>query len=241
MDANNLLACETPQALVGWILRWGAGCWHRTSLPPPARLCPYCKDTHAYPPVSKRKLRLIACACCRFVWRHLDDRGRQAVLVAERFAEGQTVLPELHAAYSSTVCCVASSAVLRLESEAARVAVQRVLEMLEAQGERARLSRRVDQERFAALDERDLSDVVRDLIDDPSHPAEIDPAWLDANGGQARAVASCIDHEGRFDELPVLADALEEAGCGDAQILEHARRPRHYRGCWLIDALLGKS
>ncbi len=45
-----------------------------------------------------------------------------------------------------------------------------------------------------------------------------------------------------FDELPVLADALEEAGCTGAEILEHLRSPgRHARGCWALDLLLGKA
>ena len=46
---------------------------------------------------------------------------------------------------------------------------------------------------------------------------------------------------GRFPDVPILADALEEAGCTDVAILEHARKPRHYRGCWLIEAVLGRS
>ena len=74
---------------------------------------------------------------------------------------------------------------------------------------------------------------------DPFRPTVLAPAWLD--GDQARAVAACIDHDGRFDEMPILGDALEEAGCCDVRILEHARRPRHYRGCWLIDSILGKG
>jgi hypothetical protein len=45
-----------------------------------------------------------------------------------------------------------------------------------------------------------------------------------------------------FDRLPVLADALEEAGCTNADILDHLRGPGpHARGCWAVDLLLGKS
>jgi hypothetical protein len=50
--------------------------------------------------------------------------------------------------------------------------------------------------------------------------------------------------EGTLDNvwLAVLADALEEAGCSDAEILNHLRRPGpHVRGCWVIDLCLGKS
>lgn len=42
--------------------------------------------------------------------------------------------------------------------------------------------------------------------------------------------------------MPLLADALEEAGCDDLEVLIHCREPKpHYRGCWLLDALLGKT
>jgi hypothetical protein len=44
------------------------------------------------------------------------------------------------------------------------------------------------------------------------------------------------------DRLAVLADALEDAGCTDADILDHCRRPAvHVRGCWVVDLLLGKE
>jgi hypothetical protein len=245
MDTNNLLACNSADGLVGWIMRWGAGCWHRPSLPP-ASLCPHCKDTNSYPSLSKRKLRLLACAFCRVVWHDLGDNARASVLVAERFAEGRTVLMELTSAFMRTSCPVAVAAVFRQESDAARGAFAKVMAHLEA--DRLRVpaptepsrSRR-ELERLIAEQERRVCDVVRDLVADPLKPVNVDPAWLDANGGQVRAIAECIDLDGRFDELPVLADALEEAGCCDSKILDHARRPRHYRGCWLLDAVLGKS
>jgi len=45
-----------------------------------------------------------------------------------------------------------------------------------------------------------------------------------------------------FADLPVLADALEEAGCQDQDILGHCRsESEHVRGCWVIDLLLGKN
>jgi hypothetical protein len=45
-----------------------------------------------------------------------------------------------------------------------------------------------------------------------------------------------------FTDMPVLADALEEAGCTDADILAHCRQSsEHVRGCWVVDLLLGKE
>jgi ATP-dependent Clp protease ATP-binding subunit ClpA len=74
-------------------------------------------------------------------------------------------------------------------------------------------------------------------------PAEyvIDPAWLSWNDGTVRKLAQVIQKERQWDNLPVLADALEEAGCADRRLLDHCRqRLRHPCGCWVIDLLLGR-
>ena len=45
-----------------------------------------------------------------------------------------------------------------------------------------------------------------------------------------------------FGRLPVLADALEEAGCTTEAILSHCRQPgEHVRGCWVVDLLTGRE
>ena len=70
----------------------------------------------------------------------------------------------------------------------------------------------------------------------------LDPAWLAWNDGTVRRLAAAIYEERAFARLPVLGDALEEAGCRDEGVLTHCREPGpHVRGCWLVDLLLGKS
>ena len=70
----------------------------------------------------------------------------------------------------------------------------------------------------------------------------IDPAWLVWNGGLVGKLAQGIDDERAFDRLPILGDALEEAGCTDADILNHCRQPgEHVRGCRVVDLLTGKE
>ena len=67
-------------------------------------------------------------------------------------------------------------------------------------------------------------------------------AWLAWNDGTIRKMAQVIYGDRAFDRLPLLADALEDAGCTDADILGHCRTPgEHVRGCWVVDLLLGKS
>lgn len=84
--------------------------------------------------------------------------------------------------------------------------------------------------------------LVRCIFGPISHPTSLDPAWLSWNDGTVRKLAQASYDERAFDHLPILADALEEAGCTDADILSHCRQPgEHVRGCWVVDLLLGKS
>ena len=73
-------------------------------------------------------------------------------------------------------------------------------------------------------------------------PLPLDPRWLAWNDGAVRKMAQVIYDDRAFDRLPILADALEDAGCDNAAILSHCRGPgEHVRGCWVVDLLLGKE
>jgi hypothetical protein len=85
--------------------------------------------------------------------------------------------------------------------------------------------------------------LVRDIVGNPFRPpTPIIPAVLAYNGGAASRLAEVIYDGRRFEDLPVLADLLEEAGCTDAALLGHLRGPGpHVLGCHALDAVLGKS
>jgi hypothetical protein len=73
----------------------------------------------------------------------------------------------------------------------------------------------------------------------PMPPLEMDPAWLMANDGAVKHLAAAILEEANFALLPVLADALEDAGCRDVDLLEHCRRGEGHRSsCWVLDLIL---
>jgi hypothetical protein len=83
--------------------------------------------------------------------------------------------------------------------------------------------------------------ILREIFGNPFRPVTLDPTWLGWNGGLVPALAKEID-EGGFDRLPILADALEDAGCTDRAILDHCRQEsEHVRGCWVVDSILGLS
>jgi hypothetical protein len=96
--------------------------------------------------------------------------------------------------------------------------------------------------RLAYLVIYDLSDgasLLHELFGNPFQPVRIDPSWRTPD---AMALAKVIAARDEFDILPVLGDALEEAGCSSEAVLGHCRAAgTHLPGCWLIDLLLGKE
>ncbi len=81
--------------------------------------------------------------------------------------------------------------------------------------------------------------LVRDIFGNPFRPVAFNPAWRTS---EVVALAQAIYDERDFDRLPTLAGELEKAGCHDADILAHCRGPGpHVRGCWAVDAVLGKE
>src|SRR5262249_4641704 len=78
--------------------------------------------------------------------------------------------------------------------------------------------------------------LLRDIVGNPFRSVRIDPAHLEWNDRTVPRLAAAIYRDRAFDRLPVLADALEEAGCAVRSILDHCRGPGpHVRGCWVVD------
>jgi hypothetical protein len=78
--------------------------------------------------------------------------------------------------------------------------------------------------------------LLREIFGDPFRPVAVDPRWLTSD---VRSVARGIYAERAFDGMPILADALQDAGCDAAGVLDHCREPgEHVRGCWVLDLLL---
>jgi hypothetical protein len=93
-----------------------------------------------------------------------------------------------------------------------------------------------------AAEYSEMCSVLRCIFGNLFHSNIVDPVLLSWNGGTALHLAQAIYDERAYERLPILADALEEAGCTDAAILDHCRGPGpHVRGCWVVDLLLGKE
>ena len=81
--------------------------------------------------------------------------------------------------------------------------------------------------------------LLRDILGNPFRPVALDPEWRTST---VVALAQGIYEERAFDRLPILADALQDAGCENEDILNHCRsKGPHVRGCWVVDLLLGNE
>ncbi len=82
-------------------------------------------------------------------------------------------------------------------------------------------------------------DLVRDIFGNPFRPVTLDPRWLTST---VLDLARIIYDERTFERMPILADALMDAGCDSEEILSHCRNGGpHVRGCWVIDLLLANE
>jgi hypothetical protein len=200
---------------------------------------------------SERKWRLFAIACCHCSPRLLDKDRWPELEIATRFADGLATQEELAGA-NQRAC---SRAVSLYESN---IHPDRAYYFSEASAVAAAVavatspSDMCDNAHDAAWKichaaddsvEVRLCNLLRDIVVNPFFELPtIRQAWLSWNGDTVAALAQVIYQQEAFDRLPILADALEDAGCDHREILDHCRAPTpHVRGCWLLDLLLGKE
>lgn len=205
--------------------------------------------------VSERKVRLYACACCRRIWHLLSSpEHKNAVELAERFADGQATREEMGVASEAAAeaanpgheegedyqpgwaCAYASAPSIGSGFRVAR-AFCGSCDSHEEWSEWAICMF----DNAPPLDTR-LSRVgcrlVQEVFGNPFDPITLDPAWVTPT---VKNLANAIYDDRAFDRLPILADALEDSGCASHDILDHCRQPgEHVRGCWAVDLVLGQ-
>jgi hypothetical protein len=216
-----------------------------------------------------RRFRLFAAACCRQIWHLLgDERSRRAVEMLERLADGSPYREDFrsiiaaadaawaHADDSRLSACAAAQAAAALATAPAGsslefdTVVSVVLEAQNAPREALGGGYSSDGMEAEQRESAAQADVLRDLFGNPFRPLPtLAPSLLRWHDGTMRCLAASVYEVrnlpcGTLDvaRLAVLADALEEAGCTEAELLSHPRKPGpHWRGCWALDRILEKS
>jgi hypothetical protein len=224
---------------------------------------------HAAGSTDDRKLRLFACACARRVWHLMDDvRSRRALETLEAVADSVETLAHADAIaragdvsteWSRRSDHVSGDRGLSTDERARWNAADAVTDLADATGPIPRHRHRLfvpilraesleagveptvdhqtDAGQFPPLPW--AAALARDVFGNPWRHASLDSA---RRSPDALSLAGSI-YEGRdWDRMPILGDALEEAGCDDKTILDHCRSGGiHARGCWVVDAVLGKG
>jgi hypothetical protein len=216
---------------------------------------------------SDRKARLFAVACCRRIENLFQGPSNQALIAAEQYADKLTTETELDAAYWRTlgpaeqaefdysgVSDAAAAVHLACSrpppdeylaynaddaphwaSQWAAWAVVRSREVI------AQFDEIWPSGHDAGIQElRAHVKLIRCIFGPLAiRPIALDPTWLTSN---VTALAQAIYDDRAFDRMPILGNTLEDAGCDNADILNHCRQPGvHVRGCWVVDLVLGKS
>jgi hypothetical protein len=201
---------------------------------------------------KQRKQRLFSVACCRRIWPLIGDhRSRACVEVAERFADGRATGEDLRAAEAEASAVWANGAaddalfacvqVCWKSDDGLHVSATTVSAVFEQRQREA--NRPVEpmggRKRGACpSEEREQCRLLRCLFGNPFRPTVL----ADCRPRTVTALAQQMYASGDFSAMPILADALEEAGCDGADVLAHCRGPGpHVRGCWVVDLVLAKD
>lgn len=189
---------------------------------------------------SARKLRLLYCAFSRTIWDQVVPEHRRIVETAECYVYGlvrHTKWEEVsrNSGFRERVL-YPGFCTLWTEGIETSLAMQFIRNILRPEA-------RMYCGGTLTLAERKVQcDAIRDIFGQLHWNAKIRPNWLAWNEGICPKIAKAICEQGNFEDLPILADALEEAGCNNPAILNHCRQPGdHVRGCWVIDLILGKK
>ncbi|MGF1577957.1 MAG: hypothetical protein ACFCD0_01195 [Gemmataceae bacterium] len=206
---------------------------------------------------SPRKLRLFAAACCRYIWDSIgDERSQQVVELLELYADqllprevflaARQAAVEIAFAAPTKGPCALREATKEPPFEAAMTTFEYVVSVaadhLVEQSERVKLgiiSWDAAKSIYRPQVYADLANFLRDIVPYQNREPTTSPSW---QTDDVQAVARRIYQQYRFEDLPILADALEEAGVDDEEMLAHCRNGHsHVRGCWVVDLVLGKE
>jgi hypothetical protein len=202
---------------------------------------------------SDRRMRLFAVACCRSVWHLLkDEEGKEAVEVAEGYVDGVGTSDEMIRAYVETnhLIQVYRARSRNIHKDAMAFALLAVLRSVS--GGWCFYGQDWEYDSFDPLQcASDAAEYVeigsawaqkgstfRDIFGNPFRPVTFHPEWRTST---VLALAQQMYDARDFTAMPILADALQDSGCENSDILPHCRQPgEHVRGCWLVDLVLDK-
>lgn len=183
------------------------------------------------------------------VWELLPTDARSAVAIRERFAEGLATEADVRASAvrlswgAFSFQQQALNAITVDPVDAARSAAKSLATRAAGPAPAGRPTspqwEATWNASFAAA-RAHQAELVRDIFPPPGYAPRVGPDWLTDT---VVALARGMDASGDFSAVPILADALQDAGCADSVILDRCRAPSgvHCRGNWVVDSVLGRE
>lgn len=215
---------------------------------------------------SDRKLRLFACTCYHRLGHLLPDAdARGAIRVAEQVADGTATVSELHGVRSEVKRLYDNleptwqmpEGAERTALHARWVALSFADSVCSSPQKAAYMANSYDKEipnltkpprghrqpthwELVCACKRAHCQFLRDIFGNPFRPITFSPEW---RTDTAFTLARQMYDAREFSAMPILADALQDAGCDSDDILNHCRDVNqvHVRGCWVVDLVLGKE
>jgi hypothetical protein len=195
----------------------------------------------------RRKRMLLACACCRRVWELFEDEKlKRAIELAERDADRYICTQELATSHDGVLrmlhhlgwglhhSCqpyIAVHAMCNVDVPLVFAAIRSMVQHRDPYGAK--------QAKLLAAEKAAQSALIRDIFGNPFRPVTFSPEWLTST---VVALAQHMYESRDFSAMPILADALQDAGCDNEEVLNHCRQAgEHVRGCWVVDLILSKD
>ena len=188
---------------------------------------------------SKRRLRLYSCGCYTIIWNKIKfDSIKQTIIKVEEWADGKITKEDLRQHRYPKGEPPRGSPDWYLRLSIGSLITPHVIPAYMAY----LTSVAVDPEKYERAgkwaDCPPQADLVREVFGNPYRPVKFPKEWRTSTAVQ---IAQQMYEERDFSATPILADALEDASCDNADVLGHCRGGEHVRGCWVVDLLLGKG
>jgi hypothetical protein len=188
---------------------------------------------------SQRKKFLFFCAGSRHRWHLLEEEMKPVLEMLEKYVEGDITREDYESAVTRAgAIYFRKELVIGSESHEANSGIYSAVH----NGPFAGVLNIALAVKFHPEREPKKESAIRlvyCIFGNPFRPVPVNLSWQTAT---VTDLAQAIYTNRAFDRMPILADALEDAGCTNADILNHCRQPgEHVRGCWVVDLLLGKS
>jgi hypothetical protein len=218
---------------------------------------------------SNRKSRLFTSACCRHIWSHLSAScSRRVIELIELIADDALPASDLEIVVQEAVAYAQSpegqssesgcSAAFTAAYAVAHYSSERLIWVASRTAEQARNtvywaaqeSREANGDLIVTKGEAEGNAASRaagvaqtillpDIFGNPFRPVTLLPEWRTST---VLSLAQGIYSDRAFDRMPILADALQDSGCDNEELLNHCRGPGpHVRGCFVIDLLTNRE